>query len=345
MSSTASNPSIHSQDRNPRIRTIDGIRILSTGGFVPDNAVRNEDLDALGYDADWILQRTGIRERRHAPAGMATSDMAVEAAKECIEKIDAKSEEIDLLIVATMTPDVPIPSTACIVQEKLGIDAPAMDVNAACAGFVYGLVTGMQFVKSGASQLALVVGADKNSLIVNPENKKTFPLFGDGAGAVLIGSRADGEGTTTYTLGADGTGKDLLCLPAGGSRQPMTQELIGTDEQFLQMDGRSVFKWAVRLLSETISNVTKHANLTIDDLDHIVLHQANLRIIDAAADGLGIPREKLVINLDRYGNTSAASIPLGLNDAASDGRLKDGDRVLICGFGAGLTWGTAIFEW
>lgn len=344
MSSTASNPA-SARATNSRIRTATGIRILSTGGFVPDNAVLNEDLASLGCDADWIIQRTGIRERRHAPADMATSDMAVAAAKECIERIDANSDEIDLLIVATMTPDAPIPSTACIVQERLGIDAPAMDLNAACSGFVYALVTGMQFVQSGASQLVLVVGADKNSLIVNPESKKTYPLFGDGAGAVLIGSRADGEGKVTYTLGADGTGWDLLRLPAGGSRLPMTTEIIGTDEQYLQMDGRSVFKWAVRLLSETISNVTQHAGLTLDDLDHIVLHQANLRIIDAAADGLGIPREKLVINLDRFGNTSAASIPLGLHEAACDGRLKDGDRVLICGFGAGLTWGTAILQW
>lgn len=346
MSSTASNPATtQSRDPNSRIRTTSGIRILSTGGFVPDNPIRNEDLGTLGYDAEWIIQRTGIRERRHAPADMATSDMAAAAARQCIERIDANSDEIDLLIVATMTPDVPIPSTACIVQERLGITAPAMDLNAACSGFVYALVTGMQFVQSGASQLALVIGADKNSLIVNPENKKTFPLFGDGAGAVLIGSRADGEGKVTYTLGADGTGKDLLHLPAGGSRLPMTTELIGTDEQYLQMDGRSVFKWAVRMLSDTIKNVIAHAGLSIDDLDHVVLHQANLRIIDAAADSLGIPREKLVINLDRFGNTSAASIPLGLNEAAMDGRLKDGDLVLLCGFGAGLTWGTAIMQW
>lgn len=345
MSSTASNTTIPSRDRNPRIRTLSGIRIVSTGGFVPENVVRNEDLGTLGYDADWIIQRTGIRERRHAPAEMATSDMAVEAARECIQRSGVSADEIDLLLVATMTPDSPIPATACVVQEQLGINAPAMDLNAACSGFVYGLVTGMQFVQSGASKLALVIGADKNSLVVNPENKKTYPLFGDGAGAVLLANQADDPGKVTYTLGADGSGKDLLMLPAGGSRMPMTCELIGTDDQFLQMDGRSVFKWAVRMVCDTIKNVTQHANLSVDDLDHIVLHQANLRIIDAAAEGLGIPREKLVINLDRYGNTSAASIPLGLHEAASDGRLKNGDRILVCGFGAGLTWGTAIFQW
>lgn len=347
MSSTASNPASQPSPHSPstRICTLDNIRVLATGGFVPDNVVRNEDLGKLGYDADWIIQRTGIRERRHAPPEMATSDMAVRAAKQCIEQIDANPDEIDLLIVATMTPDAPIPSTACMVQEQLGIKAPAFDMNAACAGFVYALATGMQFVQSGSSQLALVVGADTNSRIVDPANKKTYPLFGDGAGAVLLGNRLDDSSVTTYTLGADGTGKDLLQLPAGGSRMPMTAELLGSESQYLVMDGRSVFKWAVRMLSETIRDVVTHAGLTIDDLDLIVLHQANMRIIHAAADDLGIPHEKLEINVDRYGNTSAASIPLGLNDAARHGRLKEGDRVLVCGFGAGLAWGTAILHW
>lgn len=347
MSSSTSNPTSKSltQTLSNRIRTLDSVRVLATGGFVPDNVVRNEDLAKLGYDADWILQRTGIRERRHAPTDMATSDMAARAARQCIEQIDANTDEIDLLIVATMTPDAPIPSTACMVQEQLGITAPAYDINAACAGFMYALVTGMQFVHSGTSQLALVVGADTNSRIVDPSNRKTFPLFGDGAGAVLLGNRVDETAATTYTLGADGTGRRLLEIRAGGSRLPITAELVGTDEQFLQMDGRSVFKWAVRMLSETIRDVVSHAGITTADLDLVVLHQANRRIIDAAAEDLGIPPERVEINVDRYGNTSAASIPLGLNDAARAGRLKEGDRVLLCGFGAGLTWGTAILEW
>ena len=203
MSSTAPNPTSQTAPHSPatRIRTLDGIRILATGGFVPDNIVRNEDLGKLGYDADWIIQRTGIRERRHAPREMATSDMAAQAARQCIQQIDANPDEIDLLIVATMTPDAPIPSTACMVQERLGIKAPAVDMNAACAGFMYALATGMQFVQSGCSQLALVVGADTNSRIVDPANKKTYPLFGDGAGAVLLGSRVDENSPTTYTLG------------------------------------------------------------------------------------------------------------------------------------------------
>lgn len=347
MSSTASNPASQTATASStsRIRSVDGVRILATGGFVPDNVVRNEDLAKLGCDSDWIIQRTGIRERRHAPPNMATSDMAVEAAKRCIEQIDANPDEVDLLIVATMTPDTPVPSTACVVQEQLGIRAPAFDMNAACAGFMYAMATGMQYVSSGCSQLALIIGADTNSRIVNPANKKTFPLFGDGAGAVLLGSRLDKTSTTTYTLGADGSGKDLLRIPAGGSRLPMTAELLADDKQYMEMDGRSVFKWAVRLLADTVRDVLESAELTVDDLDLIVLHQANQRIIDAAADDLGIPKEKLEINLDRYGNTSAASIPLGLNDAARSGRLKAGDRVLLCGFGAGLAWGTAVLEW
>lgn len=345
MSSTASNPETASAPNSRRISTLSGVRVLSTGGFVPEHVVRNEDLADLGYDAEWIIQRTGIRQRRHAAPETATSDMAYEAAKQCIERVDVNSDEIDLLLVATMTPDAPIPSTACILQERLGIDAPAMDINAACAGFMYAFVTGMQFVHAGTSQLALVVGADTNSRIVNPDDKKTYPLFGDGAGAVLIGSRADGEGVTTYTLGADGTGKDLLQLRAGGSRQPMTADIVGTTEQFLQMDGRSVFKWAVRMLAETIQDVVRSAKLSIDDLDYVVLHQANMRILDAAAEMLGIPQSKLVINVDRFGNTSAASIPLGLNEAANDGRLKEGHLVLLCGFGAGLAWGTAVIQW
>ena len=346
MSSTARpSPRTLSDVPSPKIHSLDSVRVLATGGFVPDNVVRNEDLAKLGYDAEWIIQRTGIRERRHAPADMASSDMAVEAARRCIEQIDANVDEIDLLIVTTMTPDAPIPSTACMVQEALGVTAPAFDLNAACAGFAYGLVTGMQFVHSGTSQLALVIGTDKNSGIVDPANRKTFPLFGDGAGAVLIGSRVDQTATTTFSLGADGTGKDLLQLPAGGSRMPMTADLLGTEEQFLKMDGRSVFKWAVRTIAESIRDVVEYAQLSLDDLDLIVLHQANIRILHAAADDLGIPREKLVVNVDRYGNTSAASIPLCLDAASREGRLKEGDRVLLCGFGAGLAWGTAILQW
>jgi 3-oxoacyl-[acyl-carrier-protein] synthase-3 len=210
---------------------------------------------------------------------------------------------------------------------------------------MYALVTGMQFIKSGYSQRALVVGADLMTRIVDPADKKTFPLFGDAAGAVLLGAGAGDQGLSSYTLGADGAGADLLVVPGGGSRQPLSKAVLAGNQHFLQMDGRAVFKWAVRLLSETIQDVLRHAGRTASDLDLLVFHQANVRIIDAVADEVGVGRDKLVINLDRYGNTSAASIPLALDEAHLEGRVSRGDDVLLCGFGAGLAWGAALLKW
>ena len=327
-----------------RLRSLLGAKVLSTGYFVPDQEVTNEDLGALGYDADWIIQRTGIRSRRRAAENTATSDMAIEAARSCIEQADVNPHDIDLVIVATMTPDTPVPSTACIVQDQLNLRAPAMDINAACAGFMYSLVTGMQFVKAGTSELALVIGSDTNTRIVDPADPKTFPLFGDGAGAVLLGTD-DNCGLLSYTLGAEGEGGSLLGIKAGGSKYPLDVEGIARGDQYIHMDGRSVFKWAVRVLSDSIRDVLLHAKLEIDDIDVVIFHQANIRIIDAAAEALGIQRERMVVNLDRYGNTSAASIPICLSEALSTNRIQPGHRVLLCGFGAGLAWGTAILQW
>lgn len=330
--------------RRSRLQSLVGAQIISTGCFVPDIEVTNEDLGALGYDADWILQRTGIKSRRRAPDDMATSDMAVEAARSCIETADVNPHDIDLVIVATMTPDTPIPSTACVVQDQLNLHSPAMDINAACAGFMYALVTGMQYVKCGSSKLALIIGADTNTRIVDPADRKTFPLFGDGAGAVLLAA-SDNQGLLSYTLGAEGEGGPLLGIKAGGSRSPLCVEGIANGDQYIHMDGRSVFKWAVRLLSDSINDVLTHASLEITDIDLVVLHQANARIIDAAAESIGIDRNRIIVNLDRFGNTSAASIPICLNEAAEQGRLQRGNRVLLCGFGAGLAWGTAILKY
>ena len=326
-------------------RSATGIQILGSAGFVPEQKVSNEDLGELGFDADWIIQRTGIHARRHAPSGMATSDMAWEAAAACLERAKVEPKEVDLIVVATMTPDSPVPSTACQLQKRFGSAAPAMDVNAACAGFMYAAVTAAQFVKAGGSNCALVVGADVNSRIVDPADKKTYPLFGDGAGAVLIAPGSEKQGLIAYSLGADGSGADLLRVPAGGSRVPLTEENVNDGEQFIKMDGRSVFKWAVRLLCESITDALAFAELQISDLDLFVLHQANARIIDAAAEALDIPRERLIINLDQYGNTSAASIPLGLAQAEANGQIAKSDRILVSGFGAGLSWGTAILQW
>jgi 3-oxoacyl-[acyl-carrier-protein] synthase-3 len=322
-----------------------GVQVVSTGSFAPPCQVTNDDLARLGYDSDWILQRTGIRVRRKLAPELATSDMAYRAAADCLQRADVDPDAVDLLVVATMTPDRPLPSTACLLQQRLGIRAAAMDLNAACAGFMYALTTAAQFVKTGCSRYALVVGADTNTRIVDPTDRKTFPLFGDAAGAVLLGPGSPRQGMLAYTLGAEGTGADLLEIPGGGSRQPLTPALIDQGLQFIRMDGRSVFKWAVRLLEDTIHDALGHAGLTIDEIRLVILHQANLRILAAAAENLGIQRERLFINVDRYGNTSAGSIPLGLDEACRAGQIERGDRILLCGFGAGLSWGTAILQW
>ncbi|HTU24352.1 MAG TPA: beta-ketoacyl-ACP synthase III [Pirellulales bacterium] len=327
------------------VRRLMGVQVLATGSYVPDCVVDNEELATLGYDAEWILQRTGIRERRILPSELATSDMAVAAARRCLARAEVSPADVDLLIVATFTPDVPVPSVACMVQRQLGLSAPAMDLQAACAGFVYAMATAAQFVAAGTARRALVVGADCNSRILNRQDMKIYPLFGDGAGAVLLGPGATDQGLESYTLGADGTGAELLIRPMGGTRLACTPEGLAANLQFLRMDGRAVFKWAIRILDETIRAVLDSAGLTIADLDLFVLHQANIRILDAAAEQLGIDRQKMFVNLDRYGNTSAGSIPLALDEAFVAGRIRPGDRVLVSGFGAGLTWGTVILRW
>lgn len=343
-----SNSRAQSQPRSTprgRLQTLKGVEIQGIGAYAPAGIVRNEDLAELGYDADWIVQRTGILERRRAAAEQATSDLAYEAARRCLKNAKVEAKDVDLLIVGTMTPDNPMPSTACRVQQRLGCNAPAMDMNSACSGFMYALVTAMQYVKTGCAQRALVIGADLMTRTLNPADKKTFPLFGDGAGAVLVGTGNDDQGLLSYMLGADGQGGDLLCIPAGGSREPLSQEALDGKRQFIQMDGRPVFKWAVRLVAESILDVAEDAEILPQDIDLVVLHQANMRIIDSAVNDLGIDREKVVVNLQKYGNTSAASIPLALNEVYEQGRVQRGDKILLCGFGAGLTWGTAILKW
>jgi len=322
-----------------------GVQVVGVGSCVPDKCVRNEDLAALGYDADWIVQRTGIMERRHSEPGTATSDLAVGAAKRCIENAGVDPADIDLLLVGTYTPDLLLPTTACLVQEELGLRAPAMDLHAACAGFIFSMITGMQYVATGCSSLVLVIGADCNSRVVNPADKKTYPLFGDAAGAVLLASGDDSQGLLSYAVGADGGGADLLYRPMGGTLKPFNKDTEDLGGQFLHMDGRPVFKWAIRLLRETISDVLRAADMTLDDVDLIIFHQANLRIINSAVKDLGIDPEKVFLNLERYGNTSAGSIPLALDEANQKGLIKRGDHILFSGFGAGLAWGTVLMKW
>jgi len=333
------------QTRRSRICQLPGIRVVGTGSYVPDTIVGNEALASLGCDAERIIQRTGIRERRHISPDMNTSDMATIAAQRCLEQSGRNAEEIDLVVLGTFTADLPMPATACQIQHRLGINAPAFDLQAACAGFMYSMITGMQFVANGTSKLALLVGADTNSRVANPDDKKTYPLFGDGAGAILVEAGSKEQGLMAYTLGADGSGYDLLCIPMGGSADPVNAQ--GTIEglQFMRMDGRPVFKWAVRLIESTVRDVTREAGLQVSDIDLLIMHQANSRIIDAAAENLGMDSDKVFVNVDRYGNTSAASIPLALDEAFRDGKIQPGSRVVLSGFGGGLAWGTALLVW
>ncbi|MEM8946265.1 MAG: beta-ketoacyl-ACP synthase III [Planctomycetota bacterium] len=333
-----SDDSVHSC-RSP-IRKLMGVQIVGTGSFVPDNVVTNADLASLGCDADWIVKRTGIHERRHAPPDMLTSDMAVSAASRCIEASGVKHSEIDLLLVGTFTPDRLLPATATAVQDKLGLTCGAMDINAACSGFVYSLVTAMQYVAAGGSRYALVIGVDTNSRVVDPADKKTYPLFGDGAGAVLVTAGSPEQGAMSYTLGADGSGADLLCRQSGGVAAP-----YDANDWYMKMDGRPVFKWAVRLVDDVSRRIVAAADLTLDQIDWWLMHQANVRILDAAAESLDLDHDRVVMHLDRYGNTSAGSIPIALDETFRAGKIQRGQNLLMTGFGAGLTWGTTAFRW
>ena len=335
----------------PKKTSVSGIRVASATMAMGSTFLPNEDLAELGYDSDWIIQRTGIKSRYHATEQEATSDFAVRAAQKCLADAHVSPKDVDLIILATMTPDHLCPSTACLVQSALGCpNAAAIDVNAACSGFLYAFVMASQFVKTGCSRHALVIGSETLSKIIDPEDKKTYPLFGDGAGAVLLTADENQDpekasGILSYRLASDGDQSQALIVPAGGSRQPPTHDSLDQRQQFLKMDGRLVFKWAVRLLPDIIRESAAMAGLTIDDIDLLIPHQANTRILDAAMESLGMPAEKVLVNLDRYGNTSAASIPLGIVDALAEGRIKTGDNVMMIGFGGGLTWGSCLFRW
>lgn len=335
--------------------TLSGISILACKYAVGEKKVPNEALSDLGCDPEWIIKRTGIQQRFQIGPDQATSDLAIAAGRSCLEAANVSPEEIDLIVVGTMTPDHFTPSVANLVQAALGCKAAAIDLNAACSGFVYSLVTASQFVKTGCAKRVLVIGADAMTTVCDPKDVKTYPLFGDGAGAVLLapagesGSAASGgadkPGILAYELGSDGDQASCLLVPGGGARQPLSEKVLSERSNFLKMDGRTVFKWAVRLIPEAINTMLDQSGLTLDDIDLIVPHQANVRIIDAAIESMGIEREKFVVNLDRFGNTSAASVPIALTEALDDGRIVPGKVVLMLGFGAGLTWGSCLFRW
>jgi 3-oxoacyl-[acyl-carrier-protein] synthase-3 len=324
-----------------------GIQALATGAYVPERVITNEMLQqSLGCDPDWLVKQTGIRERRHVLPDQATSDLCVEAARRCLQRAGVAPTEVDLLIIATISSDHSFPSTACLVQHQLGMNTiPAFDLNAACTGFLYGIVTAANAILTGTSNMALVIGGETLSRLINPADYKTYPLFGDGAGAILLTRGNPEQGLVRYTLGADGSGASLLQRKAGGTRLPLTADNIDEALQFLSMDGRAVFTWAVETLCDTVQAVLESAQIHPGEVDLYIPHQANIRIINAALDVIGIPRGLVITNLERYGNTSAASVPMALNEALEDNRIQRGDRIMLSGFGAGLTWGTAIWRW
>jgi 3-oxoacyl-[acyl-carrier-protein] synthase-3 len=323
-----------------------GVRLLGTGSYVPDAVVSNDHLhQRFGFDSDWIVKRTGIFERRHALPHQATSDLCHEASVRCLANAGVRPRDIDLVVLATFTPDMSFPSTACLLQDRLKLNCAAIEVEAACAGFMYALITGAAYIVSGASDTALIVGGDCNSRIMNPNDIKTYPLFGDGAGSAVITRGRPDQGLVSFSLGSDGGGGDLLSRPACGSRMVPTPGLLEKGLHYMHMDGRAVFRWAVAILCDTIQDVLQASGLKADDIDLYLPHQANIRIINAAIDVLHIPRNKVFNNLDRYGNTSAGSIPLALDEAIAEGRFKPGQTAILSGFGAGLSWGTAVMRW
>ncbi|MEC2128387.1 beta-ketoacyl-ACP synthase III [Brevibacillus centrosporus] len=323
------------------------VGILATGSYTPDRVLSNFDLEKMVDTSDeWIVSRTGIRERRISSADQASSDLAYEAAKKALESAKLSPEQLDLIIVATVTPDTMFPSTACILQEKLGAKrAAAMDLSAACTGFLYGVTTATQFISNGLYKYVLVVGVESLSKITNYKDRNTCVLFGDGAGAAVIGEVQDGYGFQSFELGADGSGGPLLCQPAGGSRIPASSESVENNLHYLSMAGGEVFKFAVRVMNSATEAVLTKAGLTKDDIDLLVPHQANKRIIDSAVQRFGLSEDKVVINLDRFGNMSSASIPVALDEAVQTGRVKEGDHLVLVGFGGGLTWGATLLKW
>jgi 3-oxoacyl-[acyl-carrier-protein] synthase-3 len=323
------------------------VGILATGAYLPEKVLTNADLEKMVDTSDeWIVSRTGIRERRIAADHEAASDLAVKAAKQALDRAGISAEQIDLIIVATVTPDMAFPATACLVQHQLGANkAATFDVSAACSGYMYAIATASQFIATGIYRYALVIGVDVLSRILNWEDRNTCVLFGDGAGATVLGPVEEGYGFLSFELGGDGSGGDLLKIPAGGSRLPACEKTVAEKLHTVSMNGREVFKFAVRVMGTAAEEALKKAGLTKEDIDLFVPHQANIRIIEAAAKRFDLPTEKVVINLDRYGNMSSASIPVALNEAIENGKVKKGDIVVLCGFGGGLTWGATVMKW
>lgn len=323
-------------------------KILGTGRALPEKIVTNDDLAKMVDTSDeWVASRTGIRQRRIADEKTATSDLASEAALKAMNKAGITADQVDLIIVATSTPDFSaFPATACVVQKNIGAkNAAAFDIETACSGFVYGMVIANQFIATGMYKYCLVIGAEVFSRIIDWSDRNTCVLFGDGAGAAVIGPASGDEGMLSSALGADGEGGRFLEVYAGGTRMPVNQEVLDNKLNTIRMDGSEVFKFAVRIMESASVSALGKVGLTAADIDYLVPHQANIRIVSAAAKRLGLPLEKVAVNLDRYANTSAASVPIALDEALEAGRITSGDIVVMVGFGAGLTWGAAVMKW
>ena len=320
--------------------------ITGIGAYVPDRVMTNEELSTMVDTSDeWIIERTGIRERRIAAPEQALSDLCRPAIEQALAQAGAAASSIDLLVVATVTPDMAFPSTGAILADDLGMpDAGAYDLSAGCTGFMYALAQAYGMMAGGLAERALVVGGDVLSRILDWTDRATCVLFGDGAGAVVL-ERVENGGFLGFELGADGSGGPQLYMPAGGSRLPASAETVAERKHFAQMNGREVFKFATRVLVSSAEAILAKTGRTIDEVDVYIPHQANVRIIDHAVGKLGIPVDRVIVNVDRYGNTSSGSIPLALAEAQAEGRLHDGDLVLMTGMGAGLTWGSALMEW
>ncbi len=323
-------------------------KISAVGTFVPQRVVTNDDLSLeLDTSDEWISTRTGIRERHIAENGEAASDLGARAARRVLEAAGVAPGELDLIIVASLSPDMLFPSTASLISGAIGAEGTAaFDLSAACTGFIYALSVANSFIVSGQADRVLVIGAEVVSKMIDWSDRATAVLFGDGAGAVLLEPAADGEeGIIGFDLGNDPAGAGELSLPAGGSRLPASEETVAERLHFLRMNGREVFRFATRVIQASSSQLLERSGHRVEDVDIFVPHQANIRIIDAAARKLGIPPEKVFSNLERYGNTSCASIPLCLDEAEREGRLKKGDLVLMVGFGGGLSWGSCLMRW
>ena len=321
--------------------------ITAVGSYVPERVLSNADLEKIVDTTDeWIMTRTGIRERRIAGPGEHTSDLAAKAAAVAMQRAGVTADQIDLIIVATITPEMPFPATACLVQQKIGArNAAAFDLEAACSGFIYALEVGQQFIMSRTYNTVLVIGAEKLSTVVDWEDRNTCVLFGDGAGAVVLQSRGEEHGILTTCMGADGSLADLLLIPGGGARCPASKESVSGKMHCIKMAGREVFKNAVVAMQTAAEEALRRCNLTVADIKCIIPHQANLRIIQVLADRLGAPMDKVYVNLNRYGNVSAGSVAIALDEAAREGRFQRGDLILLVVFGGGLTWASCVIQW